>query len=179
MWYLIGGSSKQKIVTAKKTSQMRLMTYAPAVMGLKVRKPSCTVGTLAIGTASKGPRAIPAALQVTKAAGTVHQCHCSQLRLKYSTKEIDFYVLGSDEDRQQTMTENAILGTRGIQFDCAPSSVCGWTHLKAVCHSPCAMSMQQAKQRHSSRMHGQAMHDSFDDVPLKSWHCREARHVMQ
>ncbi len=42
-------------------------------MELKVMKPSCTVGTLAMGTASKGPRAIPAALQVTKAAGTTHQ----------------------------------------------------------------------------------------------------------
>lgn len=66
--YLTGGSWKKNIVTARKTSQMRLMTQAPAVMGLKVRGPICRVGTLDMGTASKGPNAIPAALHVTNAA---------------------------------------------------------------------------------------------------------------
>ena len=47
---------------------MMLMTQAPAVMGLKVTGPTCSVGTRAMGTASKGPRAIPAALHVTNAA---------------------------------------------------------------------------------------------------------------
>lgn len=37
-------------------------------MALKVKGPKWMVGTLDMGTASNGPRAIPAALQVTKAA---------------------------------------------------------------------------------------------------------------
>ncbi len=63
-------------------------------MELKVKKPSCTVGTLAMGTASNGPRAIPAALQVTKAASNTHQCQFSQLRLQNSNNQIVCSVLG-------------------------------------------------------------------------------------
>ena len=75
-------------------------------MELKVMKPSCTVGTLAMGTASKGPRAIPAALQVTKAAGTTHQCQFSQLWLQHSTNQLTFSVFVAEEDSQQTMLGN-------------------------------------------------------------------------
>lgn len=44
-------------------------------MALKVKGPNCMVGTLDMGTASNGPRAIPAALQVTNAAS--HEQHIS------------------------------------------------------------------------------------------------------
>ena len=84
----MGGSLKNIRVTTRNTSQIRLMTYAPAVMELKVTKPSWIEGTLAMGTASNGPKAIPAALHVTNAANTPQTCQIQVLTIsKYNVNE--------------------------------------------------------------------------------------------
>jgi len=63
-----------------------------------------------MGTASNGPRAIPAALQVTKAASNIHQCQFSQLWLQHSVNQCTFGVFGVYEVSQQKMLGKVELG---------------------------------------------------------------------
>ena len=58
-------------------------------MALKVKGPNWMVGTLDMGTASNGPRAIPAALQVTNAAANTQHVRHMQRQLWLQTPKVN------------------------------------------------------------------------------------------
>ena len=70
--YLDLGSAKKKRVSTRKRSHRRPMNQPPAVTGSMLMGPTEVWGRYERGRASKGPHAMPTALDVTKAVH--HRC---------------------------------------------------------------------------------------------------------
>lgn len=66
------GSAKKKRVSTRKRSHRRPMIHPPAVTGSMLMGPTEVLGRYERGRASRGPHAMPTALEVTKA---VHHRH--------------------------------------------------------------------------------------------------------